>query len=116
MPTVSVITPAYNVAPYLADAIESVLGQTFGDLELIIVDDGSPDSTFDIAADYARRDRRIRLFRQSNGGIANARNYAMRMATGSLFAILDSDDVWLPSYLERQLQWLSNNPGCDIVT
>jgi len=116
MPTVSVITPAYNVAAYLPDAIESVLGQTFGDLELIIVDDGSPDPTFDIASDYARRDRRVRVFRQRNRGISSARNHAMRVAAGSCFAILDSDDVWLPPYLERQLQVLSNNPDCDIVT
>src|SRR5436190_16475309 len=109
MPTVSVITPAYNVAPYLADAIESVLGQTFGDLELIVVDDGSPDATFDIAADYARRDRRVRVVRQKNGGISTARNHAMRLARGSFFAILDSDDLWLPPYLERQLDMLSNN-------
>jgi len=116
MPTVSVITPAYNVAPYLPDAIESVLGQTFGDLELIIVDDGSPDSTFDIAAGYARRDRRVRVLRQNNGGISTARNHAMRVAGGSFFAILDSDDMWSPSYLERQLAILSNDPACDIVT
>jgi len=116
MPAVSVITPAYNVAPYLADAIESVVSQTFGDLELIIVDDGSSDATFDIARHYARRDPRVRVFRQANQGISNARNHAMRVAAGSFFAILDSDDMWLPSYLERQLDVLSNNPGCDIVT
>ncbi|MFL6278621.1 MAG: glycosyltransferase family 2 protein [Vicinamibacterales bacterium] len=116
MPTVSVIMPAYNVAPYLPDAIESVLSQTFRDLELIIVDDGSPDSTFDIASDFARRDSRVRVLRQKNRGISSARNHAMRVALGSLFAILDSDDMWSPSYLERQLAILANNPACDIVT
>jgi glycosyltransferase involved in cell wall biosynthesis len=116
MPTVSVITPAYNVAPYLGDAIESVLAQTFADFELIVVDDGSTDSTFQLASDYARTDRRIRLVQQQNHGISSARNYALRVATGSFLAILDGDDVWLPTYLERQLAILMSDPDCDIVT
>jgi glycosyltransferase involved in cell wall biosynthesis len=116
MPTVSVITPAYNVASYLGEAIESVLAQTFGDLELIIVDDGSTDATFQIASEYARTDRRIRLVQEENRGISGARNRALRMATGSFLAILDSDDVWLPTYLERQLAILISDPSCDIVT
>lgn len=116
MATVSVITPAYNVAPYLADAIESVLAQTFTDLELIVIDDGSRDFTFQIATDYARTDRRIRLVQQENHGISSARNYALRIASGSFLAILDGDDVWLPTYLERQLAILVSDPGCDIVT
>ena len=116
MPTVSVITPAYNVAPYLGDAIESVLAQTFGDLELIVVDDGSSDVTFQIASDYARIDRRIRVLQHENLGISSARNSALRVASGSFLAILDSDDMWLPTYLERQLAILMNDPHCDIVT
>jgi glycosyltransferase involved in cell wall biosynthesis len=116
MPTVSVITPAYNVAAYLGEAIESVLAQTFGDFELIVVDDGSTDTTFQLATEYARTDSRIRLVRQENRGISSARNYALRMATGSFLAILDGDDVWLPTYLERQLAILTSEPDCDIVT
>ena len=116
MPTVSVITPAYNIGAYLPDAIESVMRQTFADFELIVVDDGSTDSTFRIASDYARRDPRIRVLQQKNGGISSARNCALRVATGSLFAILDGDDVWLPTYLERQVAILENDPDCDIVT
>src|SRR5258706_15818506 len=103
MPAVSVITPAYNVEPYLAEAIASVLAQTFTDLELVIVDDGSTDSTFAIASACAQRDSRVRLVRQPNGGISKARNHAMRIGSGAVFAIFDSDDVWHPRYLERQL-------------
>jgi len=116
MPAVSVITPAYNVEPYLADAIASVLAQTVTDLELVIVDDGSTDSTFAIASDYARRDSRVRLLRQPNGGISKARNHAMRIGSGAVFAIFDSDDIWAPTYLERQLAILDEHPDVDIVT
>jgi len=116
MPTVSVIIPAYNVGAYLADAIESALAQTFSDLEVIVVDDGSSDSTFKVASGYTRVDRRVRVLQQNNGGISSARNRALRDASGSLVAILDGDDVWLPAYLERQLAILASDPACDIVT
>jgi glycosyltransferase involved in cell wall biosynthesis len=116
MPAVSVITPAYNVEPYLGEAIASVLAQTFTDLEIVIIDDGSTDATFEIASEYARRDARVRLVRQTNGGISKARNQALRIASGGVFAILDSDDVWHPAYLERQLAILDEHPDVDIVT
>lgn len=116
MPAVSVITPAYNVAPYLTQTIESVLAQTFTDFELILVDDGSTDATAQIASDYARRDSRIRLLQQPNGGISMARNRALQQATGSVFAILDGDDVWVPQYLECQMAILADHPGIDVVT
>lgn len=116
MPAVSVITPAYNVAPYIAETIESALSQTFSDLELIVVDDGSSDGTFDIASDYARRDGRVQLVRQANGGISAARNRALRIASGSHVAILDGDDVWSPRYLERQMGILAAHPEIDVVT
>ena len=116
MPTVSVITPAYNVEPFIAETIESVQAQTLEDVELIVVDDGSTDRTYDIAAEYARRDPRVRLVRQPNRGISAARNHALRIARGHVFAILDSDDVWLPRYLERQLAILDAHPDVDIVT
>ncbi len=116
MPAVSVIMPAYNVAAYLGTAIDSVLGQTFGDLELIVVDDGSTDESPDIAQDRARRDPRVRLLHRENGGIAAARNEAMREATAPVFAILDSDDVWDRAYLASQLAILDERPEIDIVT
>ena len=116
MPAVSVVTPAYNVAPYLGATIESVLSQTFDDWELLIVDDGSVDETLEIATAYAHRDPRIVIIQQANGGISAARNRALANAAGALIAILDSDDVWLPQYLEKQVRILEAHPEIDIVT
>jgi glycosyltransferase involved in cell wall biosynthesis len=116
MPAISVITPAYNVAPYIAHTIESALSQTVSDLELIVIDDGSSDDTFEIASGYARRDPRVRLIQQPNRGISAARNRALRVASGSLIAILDGDDIWLPHYLERQVRILAEHPEIDVVT
>jgi glycosyltransferase involved in cell wall biosynthesis len=116
MAQVSVIMPAYNVAPYIGAAIDSVLGQTMPDWELLIVDDGSTDDTTRIVQAYAARDARIRLLTRPNGGIAAARNTALREATGDFFAILDSDDLWEPRYLEAQLAIFAADPEVDIVT
>jgi glycosyltransferase involved in cell wall biosynthesis len=108
--------PAYNVAPYLGAAMDSVLSQTHRDVELIVVDDGSTDDTPRIAGERARRDGRVRILHRANGGIAAARNDAMRAATAPVFAILDSDDLWDPSYLETQLAILEQRPDVDVVT
>src|SRR6185295_7777483 len=93
-PLVSVITPAYNTAAFVADTLESALAQTFGDFELVLVDDGSTDETGCIAEAFARRDSRVRVIHQKNRGISSARNTALAYARGSLIALLDSDDVW----------------------
>ena len=103
---VSIITPCYNGERFIAETIESVLGQTYTDWEMIVVDDGSRDGTARIAADYAARDGRIQLVRQSNGGTASARNNAMRRARGQYIALLDADDVWDGNFLERQLSFM----------
>jgi glycosyltransferase involved in cell wall biosynthesis len=116
MPAVSIITPAYNVARFIAGTIESVQAQTVQDFELIVVDDGSTDDTYNVVARYAYRDPRIAIVRQPNSGISAARNRALRTADGSAMAILDGDDVWLPGYLERQLAILEAHPEVDIVT
>ena len=116
MPAVSVIMPAYNVEPYIDAAIGSVRRQTFTDFEVVIVDDGSSDRTYEVARRHADADRRIRLVRQENGGLSAARNTAMRNSTAPLIAMLDSDDLWLPSYLEKQLATMQADPGIDIVT
>lgn len=115
MPAVSVIMPAYNVAPYIGDAIESVLAQTCTDFELIVVNDGSTDATGAIAGGYAS-DGRVRVVHQANGGISAARNHGLRLARGEVFAILDSDDVWEPGYLSAQMRILEERPEVDIVT
>lgn len=116
MATVSVIMPAYNVAPYVGAAIGSVLDQTFTDLELIVIDDGSTDATFEIAAACAARDPRIRLLQKPNGGISSARNHGLRAASGAFIAILDSDDLWSPDYLATQMRILEERPEIDVVT
>lgn len=116
MPAVSVIMPAYNVAAYLAAAIESVLEQSFADLELLVVDDGATDESPRIADEYERRDARVRVLHRPNGGISAARNTALREARGAVFAILDGDDLWEPGFLASQLAVLDRRPDVDIVT
>lgn len=115
-PRVSVITPAYNAAPFLAEAIESVRNQTVTDWELLVVDDGSTDETVAIVERYAARDGRIRLLRQGNTGPSSARNRAMRAARGAFFTFLDSDDQWLPGFLEHQLGVFAQHPETALVT
>jgi glycosyltransferase involved in cell wall biosynthesis len=108
--------PAYNVAPYIGDAIASALAQTVTDFELLVIDDGSTDDTPRIAAAWAARDPRIRVMRKSNGGISTARNHALAHASGAFMAILDSDDLWEPDFLASQLAILDARPEVDLVT
>ena len=100
MPTVSVIIPAYNAEPFIAETVKSALAQTFTDLEVIVVDDGSSDRT---AARLENFGEQIRVLRQANAGVARARNAGAEIATGSWLAFLDADDLWLPHKLERQM-------------
>lgn len=116
MPAVSIIMPAYNVEPYIGDAIRSALAQTFADFELIVVDDGSKDDTAQVVRSLAREDSRIKLVQQANRGLAGARNSALRASRGEFFALLDSDDLWEPAFLAEQLQILRTRPEVDIVT
>jgi glycosyltransferase involved in cell wall biosynthesis len=115
-PAVSVIVPAYNVELYVGPALDSVRAQTYADFEVVVVDDGSTDATGEILAGYAARDRRVRIITQSNRGLSAARNAALRASRGRNLAILDSDDLWQPIYLESQLAILDAHPEVDIVT
>jgi len=106
---VSIITPAYKVANFVADTIRSVQAQTHVNWELIVVDDCSPDDTCAIVEQYASDDSRIRLIKQEkNGGPAVARATALKSANGRYIAFLDSDDLWLPSKLEHQLSFMGD--------
>jgi teichuronic acid biosynthesis glycosyltransferase TuaG len=106
-PIVSIITPAFNSAAFLWEAIESVQGQTFERWEMIVVDDCSTDDTCSVVIEYSKFDPRIRLLRQTeNGGAARARNAALAAAEGRYIAFLDSDDVWLPRKLELQIAFM----------
>jgi glycosyltransferase involved in cell wall biosynthesis len=116
MPAVSVIMPAYNVEPYIDASIGSVRRQTHTDLELVIVDDGSTDATYAIARRHADADRRIRLVHQDNGGLSAARNTALRHSRAPLIAMLDSDDLWTPTFLDKQLAVFEADPSIDVVT
>lgn len=110
MPKVSVIMPMYNAQAYISAAIESVLSQTFTDWEMLIVDDCSRDNSSTIVERYASQDRRITLLRlQTNQGVAAARNKAIMLARGKYIAFLDSDDLWLPTKLEKQINFMSTN-------
>ncbi|MEL6248284.1 MAG: glycosyltransferase family 2 protein [Cyanobacteria bacterium J06627_15] len=108
LPTVSVIIPVYNVEQYIAETIESVLGQTFEDFEIVIVDDGATDSSVEICRRI--EDRRIRLIHQHNRGLAGARNTGIRHARGQYLAFLDSDDLWHAEKLARHVEHLQQSP------
>ncbi len=109
--TVSCVIPARNAERYLAEAIDSVLGQTHPVREVIIVDDGSTDSTRAVAARYGPP---VVLIRQPPMSIAAARNAGVGRAGGEFIAFLDADDLWLPAKLERQLARFRERPGTDI--
>jgi glycosyltransferase involved in cell wall biosynthesis len=116
VPSVSVIMPAYNVEPYIGEAIRSALAQTFTDFELIVVDDGSKDGTAEVVKELVKHDRRVKLVQQTNRGLAGARNSALRAARGEFFALLDSDDLWEPTFLAEQMAILRARPEVDIVS
>ncbi len=107
IPTVSVIIPTFNRGWVIREAIDSVLNQTFGSFELIVVDDGSTDNTLDILAEYKDR---ITLIKQRNRGVSAARNRGMDAASGRFIAFLDSDDLWLPQKLNCQMEFFDSNP------
>jgi glycosyltransferase involved in cell wall biosynthesis len=113
MPEVSVIIPAYNVAPYIGETLDSVCAQTFTDYEVIVINDGSPD-TEELERELARFLDRINYVKQENGGASAARNAGLRAARGEFVAFLDADDLWLPSYLDGQVKFLAER-NCDLV-
>src|SRR5262249_23296673 len=104
-PLVSVIVPVYNGEKYLRFALESVVGQKHRPLEIIVVDDGSTDSSAAIAKGFTE----VRYLHQANAGVASARNTGLKAATGAFIAFLDQDDLWLPGKLDRQASFLHEN-------
>ncbi len=115
LPKVSVIMPAYNSEQFIEEAIRSVLEQTERNLELIVIDDGSSDSTCEIIENLAKTDSRIRFLKNpKNIGCADTRNRGFAECRGEYIALLDSDDVWYPDKLEKQLE-LAEKSGADIV-
>lgn len=115
-PRVSVIVPAYNSAGYLPFAIDSVLSQTYGDWEIVIVDDGSTDHTQSLVESYRPKlQDKLRYIHQSNRGLPAARNQGIRCARGEFIALLDADDVWLPHRLERSVEVMDREPETGLV-
>jgi len=119
-PLVSILVPVYNAGDYLRPAVQSVLYQTYSNLEILIIDDGSTDGCIDSISDLS--DPRMHIIRQANSGKATALNRAIDLITGEFYAIQDADDVSYPQRIERQLQCMLKNPelaavftGYDII-
>jgi glycosyltransferase involved in cell wall biosynthesis len=111
-PLISVVIPVWNCAQYVAQAIESVLAQLYQPVELVVVDDGSTDGS---AAVIERYTPAVRYHYQANAGLSAARNTGIRLSAGSYVAFLDSDDLWLPAKLDRQMTHMRADPAPDLV-
>lgn len=114
-PRVSVLLPVYNGQRYIDEAVSSILAQTFGDFEFIIIDDGSTDRTPSILDRFARSDVRVRVYRRANTGYARALNEALQLATGEYAARMDADDVSMPDRFEHQVKYLDRHHECVVV-
>src|SRR3954452_2047793 len=115
MPRISVVVPIYNVEPYLADCLQSLVDQTYRDWEAVVVDDGSQDRSRAIAEEFAARDERFRIVEQPNGGLGSARNMGVEHAGGEFLAFVDSDDV-LPENAYQLLIEALDETGSDFAT
>ena len=114
IPTISIIIPTYNRAALLKETLESVLAQTYTDYEIIIIDDGSTDHTEETVQAFLTDDR-IRYIKQPNAGVSVARNHGIFEARGEWIAFLDSDDLWFPDKLEKQMAFLAEHPTAGAV-
>ena len=104
MKKLSVIVPVYRVEPYLAKCLDSILAQDVPDMEILVVDDGSPDQCYAIMEDYAQRyPAQVRIFRKPNGGLSDARNFGLARAEGDYIAFVDSDDYLAPGMYRAML-------------
>ncbi len=115
-PLVSVIIPSYNAETFIARTLESVLSQTYKNLEVLVVDDGSQDQTAEIVREFAKKDTRVTLLQQQNSGVAAARNLGIEKSKGEFIAPLDADDIWYPENIEKQVQcFLNSNSSVGLV-
>ncbi len=115
-PLVSVIIPAYNAQSYITDTLQSVISQTYQDIEILVVDDGSTDRTSEIVQSFARKDHRIIFLQQDNAGVAAARNLAIEKSRGEYIAPIDADDIWFPQKIAKQVECiLQAGESCGLV-
>jgi glycosyltransferase involved in cell wall biosynthesis len=114
-PIYSIILPTFNRAHLIANAIQSVFAQTFLDWELLIIDDGSRDDTFEVVRPFVMKDERIRYHYATNRGLAMARNIGLTMGRGNYFTFLDSDDEYLPEHLAIRAEYLRAHPGVELL-
>src|ERR1700761_8602339 len=110
-PRVTVVTPAYNVAQYIGEAVDSVLAQTFTDFEYLVVDDGSQDDSVEVVRAHAGHDPRFRLVPGEHRGLSAVRNIGIKESRGQYIAYLDGDDRWHPRFLERQVALIESLPS-----
>lgn len=113
-PLISIIVPIYKVEPYLRKCVDSILAQTYRNLEIILVDDGSPDGCGAICDEYAVKDPRIRVIHKKNGGLSDARNAGLDICTGKYIAFVDSDD-WIEPHMYQTLLALLEHFGADMA-
>ena len=114
MELISIVVPVYKVEPYLDKCVSSIVNQTYKNLEIILVDDGSPDNCPVMCDAWAEKDNRIRVIHKPNGGLSDARNAGMSAATGELIAFVDSDDWIAPDMYEKLYHRLTED-GSDIA-
>ncbi len=114
-PVVSVIMVTYNRSPYLGRSIPSFLEQTFPHTELIVVDDGSEDNTFEVVNGYMQIHTNIRYMKHSNRNISLSKNVGIKAAAGKYISFLDSDDAYEPGYIEKRVRFMEANPDIDLI-
>ena len=111
----TVLLSVHNAGEYLRDAVQSILNQTFTDFEFLIINDGSTDDSLLVLNEFAQRDPRIRIVSRANRGLTKTLNEGITLARGEFLARMDGDDVAMPDRLQKQVEYLQNNPECELV-
>lgn len=114
-PTISIIIPCYNQAKYLSECLHSVLDQTYTNWECLIINDGSPDDTENLAKEWCHKDKRIKYYYKANSGVCDTRNFGIKHAQGEFIMPLDADDKIAPPYIEKALKIFENTPNTKLI-
>lgn len=114
-PLISIIVPCYNQAEYLNECLQSVMDQTYDNWECVIINDGSPDNTEEVTADWLKKDFRFKYIKQINGGLSSARNAGINNTTGEFILPLDADDKIGKEYLQKAIEVFEKNPALKVV-